>query len=150
MAKAKLIARQTAIKSFYDCVEAGVMNVNDAKLNVETSGHKLTTGEADKFLEANPDVDKEKFLAFCKATGALSNAKKGGQGHGGSLKLNTEANAIACGVTPENVPAYLDAVNTIYKNRDILNGLIKKGLNVSFSIPKGRGEKPAEKTAQTS
>src|SRR5690606_11475214 len=126
-------ARFDVIRKFHAQVEAGLMDVETAKSNLDMLGYKIFESEVDKFIEKNPDVSKEKFVEFLNATNALKQSGKKSTGSG-RTRLNTPEAAAERGVAPENVDKYIALIEQVYATCKELNEIITKGAT-SFACP---------------
>ena len=117
--------------------------LNEKKEPKENNGTVIFESEFEKFAgEYKDDVtsgklDIEKFKNFCAATGALKKAGKKSSTGGdvsSNRRLNTPEAAIARGVVPEKIDAYIEGVNAIYAVSKVINALLTNA-RVSFAIP---------------
>lgn len=143
----KRTSRFSQLKTYYDMYEQGMLTEETAKTHIqfakENNGTVIFESEFAKFAEEYKDdvtsgkLDIEKFKNFCAATGALKKAGKKSS-TGGDIntnrRLNTPEAAIARGVVPEKIDAYIEGVNAIYAVSKVINALLTNA-RVSFAIP---------------
>ena len=149
-------ARLSQIKTVFDMHSQGFIDMEMAKKQIafgkENNGVMIFESEFPKVAEEyKNEIEQgkftlEQFTNFCKETGAIKKAGSKKSAGGDSAprgRLNTAEAALARGVAPENVDAYIQAVETIYAQSKILNGFVTKA-RVSFAIPVDKEEETAQ------
>lgn len=148
MSKRKVRAEN--IGFWFNQYKQGVSSEDAIKANISYSGYFLYQKEKDKIFESDEGLqsvhvqpeDKDAFEQFLTQF-ELVNVPKYARGGGGPRgNLNTVEVAKEKGVSEENIPAYIDAMNELYAAKKKVNDLLD-GLTVAVSIP-NRKKKDAD------
>jgi len=141
---AKKDVRFNSISMLCSMYNQDMLDVEAVKERLDYDNFFIYEKEVPKFLEANPALDKEKFIAFAELTGCIRvpGTSKGGS-TGAIRKLETPEFATAKGVSEENLPLYLEQIKIVRGAIKVLNEICTLG-KVSFAIPLMKPKAPKE------